>query len=70
VAGACRLAARKLSGAGFVALPGPTAGEHERSTDYIDDIDPARLEAALLLPVADVEGFCRLVLRPLALVNT
>jgi CRISPR-associated protein Csx17 len=69
LAGACRLAARKLHGAGFVPLPGPTSGGHERFADYVGDVDPHRLEAALLLPIEDVGGLCRLALRPVKLVG-
>ena len=64
VASACRRAARKLHGAGYVPMPGPMAGGYERTTDYVDDIDPQLLQAALLLPIHDVEGLRRLALRP------
>ena len=64
VGSACRRAARKLHGAGFVPMPGPLAGGYERTTDYVDDIDPQLLQAALLLPIHDVEGLRRLALRP------
>lgn len=64
VASACRRAARKLHGAGHVPMPGPMAGGYERTTDYVDDIDPQLLQAALLLPIHDVEGLRRLALRP------
>lgn len=63
VAGACDLAVRRLRASGLMPMPGPTSDGRQRPADFCGDVDPLRLAAALLIPVADAAALKTLVLR-------
>jgi len=62
---ACSIAARRLRSAGYNPLPKPLLDGRRRSLGVVGSVDPVRLAAALLIPVADVQQLKKMVLNPI-----